>query len=71
MEISIGALVVMTGLGVGAYFLVAGVLGWHRDVALVAAGLVAGICSGGVLWPLWRSLRTNLSRWINPTKTPR
>jgi len=69
-EISIGMLVVMIVAGVGAYFLVAQVFGWHRDVALVAAGLVSGVCSGGVLWPLWRSLRANLSRWINP-KTPR
>lgn len=69
-EISIGMLAVMILLGVGTYFLVLNVFGWHRDVALVAAGLIAGICSGGVLWPLWRSLRASLSRWISPTKTP-
>lgn len=69
-EISIGMVVVMTGLGLGAYYLTGTVLGWHRDVALVTGGLVAGVCSGGVLWPLWRSLRASLSRWINPTKTP-
>lgn len=65
-EVTLGAVAVAGGAGYGAYWLVAAVLSLEPSLALLAGGYVAGICSGGVVWPLWRSARRAVGAWITP-----
>ncbi len=67
-EIGLGAVVVTAGVGFGCYALVTAVLGWPHDIALGVSCFLSGVCSGGVVWPLWRSARLAVAGFVHPAR---
>lgn len=65
-ELALGAVVASALMAFGAYMLATRALGLGELVAIGAAGYVGGICSGGVVWPLWRAARHAVGRAITP-----
>ncbi|MBT2226291.1 hypothetical protein [Nonomuraea sp. NEAU-A123] len=65
-EIALGAIVAAVLLAFGGYWLARELLGLDKSIAFVIAGYVGGICSGGVVWPLWRAFRHAVGRYITP-----
>ncbi|MFI9591079.1 hypothetical protein [Nonomuraea sp. NPDC052265] len=66
-ELAIGGLIFMTLTGFAVYAVAHEVLGWPRDMALVLAGLSAGLCP--LLGQALLHARRRLAKWIAPGKT--